>query len=195
MVLGMGMLLGHADCVREGCAQRHEYRRGQFHQYTLECCLCFRLSWKGTALQRERRTLRPRLGPHTGLVTSRDIDMVKDRTTLLSEVMSKELVTLNARASYDDAVALLKVPRSCSLSLSLLSSPLPHRPSSITAAAAFCHRRHPSRHHHSRTLQPRHPSGFPDPPRLARAASRPSCAVQRVWAFRPFPHGSGICTQ
>jgi len=47
-------------------------------------------------------------GKLLGLVTSRDIDMVKDRTTLLSDVMSKELVTLNARASYDDAVALLK---------------------------------------------------------------------------------------
>jgi hypothetical protein len=48
-------------------------------------------------------------GATAGLVTSRDIDMVKDRTTLLSEVMTTELITLNARASYDDAVALLKV--------------------------------------------------------------------------------------
>jgi hypothetical protein len=118
-----------------------------------------------------RRTLSPRLWPLTGLVTSRDIDMVKDRTTLLSDVMTKELVTLNARASYDDAVALLKVARSCSLLISVaLSSPLPHRPSSITAAAAFCHRRHPSRHHHSRTLRPRYASGSPDPPPLARVA-------------------------
>jgi len=110
MALIMGQLLGHAD--RERVAHSIPDIAGrQFHKNILEYCWCS---------NQEAAVL-----AHTGLVTSRDIDMVKDRTTLLSDVMSKELVTLNARASYDDAVALLKVPRCVPSSLSPLSSPTP----------------------------------------------------------------------
>lgn len=46
-----------------------------------------------------------------GIVCTRDYDLVKDRSTLLSDVMTTEVITLADSCTFEDATSLLKVPR------------------------------------------------------------------------------------